>query len=88
MPWRRRTRGAIHAVARKIPVCDGRTRRTSLHAGGHTKRRGESGQHGDDKLNDFAPNGRLVVFHVFLKVESLELKVERSPPDGSLNVNR
>ena len=71
-PGRNTTRGAIHAVVRKIPVCDGRTRRASLHAGGYTKRGGEGGEHGDDDLNDFAPNGRFVVFHRFRLVSSEE----------------
>ena len=55
----------IHSVERKIPVCGGRTRRASLHAGGYTQRGGEGGEHGDDKLNEFAPNGRFVGFHRF-----------------------
>ena len=63
MPWRNTC---------KIPVCGGRTRRASLHAGCYSKRGGEGGEHGDDELNDFAPNGRFVSFHRVRLVSSEE----------------
>ena len=36
---------------------------TDLQARLHAKRSGDCRKHGDDELNDFAPNGRFVSFH-------------------------
>ena len=42
---------------------------TDLQARLHPKSRSNSRQHSDDDLNDFAPDGRLIGFHSFLKVK-------------------